>query len=176
MSAKTFDLWFRLGVSTKVTLGELSCLLWGNTKEMLKTLFQDGRVRMDGDTYIPASIFDSLPEDADLTPLPEPSQDWSLDLGSLQGTALSVKTSSPIQDELTFIKEFILDISGVDDKDEKRQLRALWTALCFHAGWAPDTLQYDETLKGLWQILEAAHSTAWSDFGAFDNYMAKYLV
>lgn len=174
MSAKTFNLWFRLGVSAKVTLGELSCLLWGNTKDMLKTLFQDGRVKIDGDTYIPESIFSALPEEADLAPLP--TEDWSLELGSLQDRPLSIQTSSPIQDELNFIKEFIRDISGVDEKEDKRQLRALWTALCFHADWAPDTMQYDEALKELWLVLEETHSTAWTRFDAFDNYMVKYLV
>ena len=57
------------------------------------------------------------------------------------------------------------------------QLRALWTAYCFHAGLLPDTAPYDNTLLHIWNRMEQMGQTrGWKDFDDFDNAMGAYLV
>ena len=75
-------------------------------------------------------------------------------------------------------KEFLLDFAAsVKEPDELflKQLRALWTAYCFHKDIVPDTLRFDEGLKEIWQKLEEKgrgipHTM---EFEEFDLYMGK---
>ncbi|WP_289026717.1 hypothetical protein [uncultured Flavonifractor sp.] len=57
----------------------------------------------------------------------------------------------------------------------ERQLRALWTAYCFHESLDVDTAGYDRRLQALYQQLPAG-DTIWHSFGEFGNYMCKHLV
>lgn len=59
------------------------------------------------------------------------------------------------------------------------QLRALWTAYCFHEGLDVDTARYDRYLRDLWDAIPAGSDLRdidWHDFEAFDNFMCAYLV
>lgn len=80
-------------------------------------------------------------------------------------------------DELDFLRSFIRE-SCFDVEVLRDQLRALWTAFCLRRNYDVDTLQYDTTLRELWNVLqETGDGTAdWSDFDSFDNFMCVYLV
>jgi len=59
----------------------------------------------------------------------------------------------------------------------REQLRALWTAYCFHAGMLVDTAYYDNIILRLWNEMEDAKQTrGFKDFDDFDNFMCKWLV
>nr|WP_300785077.1 hypothetical protein [uncultured Acetatifactor sp.] len=55
------------------------------------------------------------------------------------------------------------------------QLRAIWTAFCFHAGWEADTEPYDNTMMELWDRIGEKQG-GWPDFGSFDDYMCGLLA
>lgn len=69
---------------------------------------------------------------------------------------------------------------GCDSATFAEQLRALWTAYCFHENLDVDTDIYDRELASLWMDLDK--SCAESDeehllsFDAFDAFMAALLV
>lgn len=82
------------------------------------------------------------------------------------------------QQEYEFIRNFILGAS-LDEENARDQLRALWTAYCFHYGLDVDTAEYDSDLADIWERVrncEEADTADWSDFNSFDNFMAKLLV
>lgn len=58
------------------------------------------------------------------------------------------------------------------------QLRALWTAYCFHYNLDVDTEAYDSDLSQLWDVVsEVGDGTSeWSDYEGFGNFMCRYLV
>lgn len=76
-----------------------------------------------------------------------------------------------------------------DDDDApnvyQRQLLSLWTAYCLHNDLSPDTEEYDRGIRQIWDIISADvfpkdipedDDTESYCFGAFDNYMAIFLV
>lgn len=63
----------------------------------------------------------------------------------------------------------------------REQLRAIWTAYCFHQSLDVDTADYDNDLLDLWnRISKAVHAVVgnsdWSRYDKFDHYMCAYLV
>ena len=55
------------------------------------------------------------------------------------------------------------------------QLRALWTAYCFHANLDIDTFECDTALRKVWEVLKDKKSCCWDNFDEFDHYMADGL-
>ena len=74
---------------------------------------------------------------------------------------------------LNFIQEYDLG-SYPDDIQGCRQLRALWTAFCFHHGLDVDTEEYDFRLITLWEKLDARRAS-WP-YDEFEKYMCVMLV
>lgn len=59
----------------------------------------------------------------------------------------------------------------------EKQLRALWTAFCFHEGLDVDTAEYDAKLQALYQQLPGDRaSCSWYDYEGFGRYMCELLV
>ena len=55
------------------------------------------------------------------------------------------------------------------------QLRALWTAYCFHTNLDIDTFECDTALRKVWEVLKDKKSCCWDNFDEFDHYMADGL-
>lgn len=59
----------------------------------------------------------------------------------------------------------------------EKQLRALWTAFCFHESLDVDTVEYDAKLQALYQQLPGDRaSCSWYDYEGFGRYMCELLV
>lgn len=74
--------------------------------------------------------------------------------------------------ELDYLKQFA-HTNSFEDKLAKKQLRALWTAYCFHSKQEVDTAPYDNDLLALWSEIQKGN---WKDFDEFDSFMCKHLV
>lgn len=74
--------------------------------------------------------------------------------------------------EFEYLKAFAKQ-GCFDDEHCCEQLRALWTAYCFHSELLVDTAPYDNDLRTVWSALVEKD---WSDFDSFDNFMCTYLV
>lgn len=94
---------------------------------------------------------------------------------TMQRLSTQVNTAA----EFKYLKEFA---SGGDFDFQllRNQLRALWTAFCFHTGFDVDTAQYDSYLRELWNAIPDSSTDLgdvdWHDFDDFDNFMCAYLV
>lgn len=82
--------------------------------------------------------------------------------------------------ELEYLEKFISE-SCLNSEEAREQVRALWTAYCFHQALDVDTAEYDNTLLGLWNGMDknipaAVGDADWSCFGKFDSFMCVYLV
>lgn len=55
------------------------------------------------------------------------------------------------------------------------QMRALWTAYCFHNNLTIDTFECDAALRKVWAVLKDKKSCCWDNFNEFDHYMADAL-
>lgn len=80
--------------------------------------------------------------------------------------------------EFEYLKKFA---SGGDFDFQllRKQLRALWTAFCFHADLTVDTGKYDGYLHELWDALQPGSGLRdidWCNFDEFDGFMCAYLV
>ena len=75
--------------------------------------------------------------------------------------------------ELKYLHMFVTH-NQFDEKLSRNQLRALWTAYCFHNDFIVDTATYDRELLTLLEKIE--YKKGWSDFDDFDNFMCAYLV
>ena len=78
--------------------------------------------------------------------------------------------------ELVYLIDFaVRNDSG--DPLAREQLRALWTAYCFHTGMLVDTAPYDNKILHLWTEMEDAKQTrGFKDFDDFDGFMCEWLV
>lgn len=76
--------------------------------------------------------------------------------------------------ELEYLKNFVHG-GDFDEKLYQDQLRSLWTAYCFHHNLTVDTQEYDNTLLGLWNLLDVQQD-AWMDYDTFDSSLCKFLV
>lgn len=83
-----------------------------------------------------------------------------------------------ITTEFEFMRSFIVGADFELDNLLLKQLRALWTAFCFHNRLDVDTATYDLYLRKLWETLleNGTGGFASDDFDEFDRRMAKYLV
>jgi len=78
--------------------------------------------------------------------------------------------------ELVYLKEFAVH-NDSGDLLARKQLRALWTAYCFHAGMLVDTAPYDNRILHLWNEMEDAKQTrGFKDFDDFDGFMCELMV
>lgn len=81
---------------------------------------------------------------------------------------------------LTKEMEWLTGFAALNDSGDplvREQLRALWTAYCFHADWSADTAPYDNALLALWEQMGAAKQTrGYKDFEDFDDFMCGLLV
>ncbi len=90
-------------------------------------------------------------------------------------TLESLAKNLNLRAEHKYLMCFVSDNSFYD-QHLKNQLRALWTAFCFHAKWEADTQPYDNTLLELWEILANRGAADWKDFNDFDNFMCEFLA
>lgn len=78
--------------------------------------------------------------------------------------------------------EYLFNFAKSGDFDFKlcrNQLRALWTAYCFHANTDVDTARYDSDLQSVWEAMPPCSEMCevdWHDFDSFDDFMCQYLV
>lgn len=86
-------------------------------------------------------------------------------------TLETLAKSMNLRAEYDYLMRFVED-NCFYDSHIQNQLRALWTAFCFHTRWEADTELYDDTLQKLWKILKGS----WQDFGSFDNFMSEFLI
>lgn len=83
-----------------------------------------------------------------------------------------------IDAEFDYLQAFA-KIGDFDYQLARDQLRALWTAYCFHEGLDVDTARYDRYLRDLWDGIPAGsdlRDADWRNFDAFDNFMRAYLA
>lgn len=75
--------------------------------------------------------------------------------------------------EFDYLKNFAKTVVADDANCElvNYQLRALWTAYCFHNDIFVDTYEYDTKLAELYQIIKDH-----VEFEKFDNFMCGLLV
>lgn len=80
-------------------------------------------------------------------------------------------------EEFTFMAQFAAR-SFLEKELDRNQLRAMWTAYCFHHVLEVDNAEYDNDLMELWSdVVEANEETDdWSDYGDFDSFMCSDLV
>lgn len=90
-------------------------------------------------------------------------------------TLESLAENLNLRAEHEYLLRFVSDNSFYS-QHTKNQLRALWTAFCFHANWEADTQPYDNTLLDLWENLLARSAADWNDFNDFDNFMCEFLT
>lgn len=86
-------------------------------------------------------------------------------------TMEALAKSMNLRAEYDYLMQFVKDNSFYDAHIQN-QLRALWTAFCFHAIWEADTEPYDKALQEIWAVLKSN----WKDFDTFDNFMCKFLA
>ena len=78
--------------------------------------------------------------------------------------------------------EYLKGFARTEDLDfqvARNQLRALWTAYCFHTGYDVDTALYDYHLRELWDVIPSGSDLRdidWHDFDTFDNFMCADMV
>lgn len=91
----------------------------------------------------------------------------------LETLATTINKDAEMKYMIDFIAEY--DVGSPDfDIQGCKQLRALWTAFCFHHGLDVDTDEYDVRLITLWDNLVARHvSWPWDEF---EPYMCVLLV
>lgn len=82
--------------------------------------------------------------------------------------------------ELKYLEAFAYQ-SDFGEELSRKQLRALWTAYCFHHNLDVDTAGYDNDLLGLWSHINKAvdavtEESDWSCYDKFDGYMCVCLV
>ena len=83
-----------------------------------------------------------------------------------------------IDTEFEYLTEFIRCVD-FDYQLVRDQLRALWTAYCFHEGLVVDTARYDRYLRELWDSIPDSSELRdidWRNFDEFDYFMCAYLV
>lgn len=74
--------------------------------------------------------------------------------------------------ELEYIISFAKE-RDFEDKDEREQLRALWTAYCLHQNIDFDTFGYDMDIGCVWDAVVEGNNNL--DKEAFMMYMCEYL-
>ena len=78
--------------------------------------------------------------------------------------------------EYGYMKAFIIEGDFTEDV-YRAQFLALWTAYCLHQKLDADTLEYDDDLLGLWNMMHRLGSAnGWSDYTEFDQFMGKNLT
>lgn len=86
--------------------------------------------------------------------------------------------SMNLQEEFKYLMTFAAS-GDFDFQLYRNQLRALWTAYCFHAEMDVDTGKYDSKLHELWAALPKTSELCgidWHDLDSFDGFMCAYLV
>lgn len=85
---------------------------------------------------------------------------------------------NPLDDgEYNYLLKFAAEADFETGELAEKQLRALWTALCFHESLDVDTAEYDAKLQALYQQLPGDRtSCSWCDFEGFDRYMGELLA
>ena len=79
--------------------------------------------------------------------------------------------------ELDYLLKFAASADFETGELAEKQLRALWTAFCFHENLDVDTAEYDAKLQALYQQLPGDRtSCSWYDYEGFSRYMREFLV
>lgn len=80
-------------------------------------------------------------------------------------------------DEYNYLLKFAAGADFEVGELAEKQLRALWTAFCFHENLDVDTAEYDAKLQALYQQLPGDRtSCSWYDYEGFGRYMCELLV
>ena len=77
--------------------------------------------------------------------------------------------------EFDYLCEFAKEADFGCEALPAEQLRALWTAYCFHTNLDIDTFECDTALRKVWNVLKDKESCCWDNFDEFDHYMADGL-
>lgn len=78
--------------------------------------------------------------------------------------------------EFGYMKAFIVE-GDFSDERYRAQLRALWTAYCLHQNLVVDTMDYDNDLLGLWNIMHrTGNANGWENYSEFDDFMCELAV
>ena len=77
--------------------------------------------------------------------------------------------------EFDYLCEFAKEADFGCEALPAEQLRALWTAYCFHTNLDIDTFECDTALRKVWEVLKDKKSCCWDNFDEFDHYMADGL-
>lgn len=78
--------------------------------------------------------------------------------------------------EYGYMKAFIIEGDFTEDV-YRTQLRALWTAYCLHQNLVVDTMDYDNDLLGLWNIMHRmGNANGWENYSEFDDFMCEQVV
>lgn len=80
-------------------------------------------------------------------------------------------------DEYNYLLKFAAGADFEVGELAEKQLRALWTAFCFHESLDVDTAEYDAKLRALYQQMPGySISCSWCDYEGFGRYMCEFLV
>ena len=81
------------------------------------------------------------------------------------------------EEEFNYLLKFTAGSDFESSELAEKQLRALWTAYCFHENLDADTAEYDAKLQILYHQLPGDQTSChWADFEGFAMYMCEYLV
>ncbi|MBM6722677.1 hypothetical protein [Pseudoflavonifractor phocaeensis] len=80
-------------------------------------------------------------------------------------------------DEYNYLLKFAAGADFEVGELAEKQLRALWTAFCFHESLDVDMAEYDAKLRALYQQMPGySISCSWYDYDGFGRYMCELLV
>lgn len=82
------------------------------------------------------------------------------------------------QREYEYILECIESSEDLSEMVVMQQLRCLWTAYCLHQNIDVDTVEYDNRVMEMWNVMQKNESAPYSslEYGRFYNAMSRYLV
>ena len=88
---------------------------------------------------------------------------------------IPLKESDKQETEFDYLCGFAKEADFECEALPAEQLRALWTAYCFHTNLDIDTFECDTALRKVWEVLKDKESCCWDNFDEFDHYMADGL-
>lgn len=169
---KMVETWCRIGVSLNATEQELTDILTGSRQagcRAMTRIITSGRAKPNGETYFPDAIVDDLVSKLGLSP--EKANDINCEV--------DLDPKDFVEPELAYILDFVQQMkedSSFSSAPTRSQLRSLWTAYILHADLTPDTMQYDDALRKVWEAVETEDTEDWNDYDSFELYMIEFLV
>lgn len=172
VAPKMVETWCRIGVSLNATEQELTDILTGSRRAGRKAMTQiitSGRATPNGETYFPDEVLDDLATKLGLSY--EKANDINCEV--------DLDPKDFVEPELAYILDFAQRMreEGCSTSEPARsQLRSLWTAYILHTVLIPDTMQYDDALRKVWEAMGAEDTEDGTDYDSFELYMIEFLV